>query len=372
MGPMGSNNMPVETYHTTNAQPVARHLFPMAGISPQDLDCAQIYDAFSSIVIMALEDYGVCEPGEGADFVMQGNLRRDGGKLPTNTAGGLLSEGYLQGFNLIPEAVRQMRGTSLNQVAALDARTGQTVWTYDPGTWKAGTPANTGLVHRGVSYWEDGDDRRVLFGTGDAYLIALDADTGQPVAGFGDNGRVDLTKGLRRPVKRELYAVTSPPVICRDVAVVGAVVLDAFAVGIPPEKAMPPGDVRGFDVRTGAQKWVFETIPQEGDFGNETWEQGSWQNTGNTNVWTMMSADPELNRVYLPVSTPTNDYYGGHRPGDNLFAESIVCLDAASGEQYRHHLDVASVGEISRVDQRGAATRVRIHVGPASPPRRSL
>ncbi|MGE4167177.1 MAG: acetyl-CoA acetyltransferase [Xanthobacteraceae bacterium] len=121
MGPMGSNNMPVETYHTTNAQPVAKHLFPMAGISPKDLDCAQIYDAFSGIVIMALEDYGVCAPGEAADFILKGNLRHDGGKLPTNTAGGLLSEGYLQGFNLIPEAVRQMRGTSLTQVA--DAET---------------------------------------------------------------------------------------------------------------------------------------------------------------------------------------------------------------------------------------------------------
>ena len=226
--------------------------------------------------------------------------------------------------------------TSLNQVAALDAASGKTIWTYDPGTWKSGTPANVGLVHRGVSYWEDGDDRRILFGTGDAYLIALNADTGQPIQSFGDGGRVDLTKGLRRPVARELYAVTSPPIICGDIAVVGAVVLDAFAVGRPPDETMPPGDVRGFDVRTGAQKWVFETIPQEGAFGNETWEDGSWKNTGNTNVWTLMSADPELGYVYLPVSTPTNDYYGGHRPGDNLFAESLVCLDAATGERVWH------------------------------------
>ena len=226
--------------------------------------------------------------------------------------------------------------TSLNQVAALDAASGKTIWTYDPGTWKSGTPANVGLVHRGVSYWEDGDDRRILFGTGDAYLIALNADTGQPIQSFGDDGRVDLTKGLRRPVARELYAVTSPPIICGDIAVVGAVVLDAFAVGRPPDETMPPGDVRGFDVRTGAQKWVFETIPQEGAFGNETWEDGSWKNTGNTNVWTLMSADPELGYVYLPVSTPTNDYYGGHRPGDNLFAESLVCLDAATGERVWH------------------------------------
>ena len=147
---------------------------------------------------------------------------------------------------------------------------------------------------------------------------------------------MDLTKGLRRPIERELYAVTSPPVICGDIAVVGAVVLDAFAVGRPPDETMPPGDVRGFDVRTGTQKWVFETIPQEGAFGNETWEDDSWKNTGNTNVWTLMSADPELGYVYLPVSTPTNDYYGGHRPGDNLFAESLVCLNAATGERVWH------------------------------------
>ena len=153
--------------------------------------------------------------------------------------------------------------TSLNLVVALDATSGKTIWTYDPGTWRSGTPANVGLVHRGVSYWEDGDDRRIIFGTGDAYLIALNADTGQPIQSFGDNGRVDLTKGLRRPIARELYAVTSPPVICGDIAIVGAVVLDAFAVGRPPDETMPPGDVRGFDVRTGAQKWVFETIPRK-------------------------------------------------------------------------------------------------------------
>ncbi len=153
--------------------------------------------------------------------------------------------------------------TSLNLVVSLDATSGKTIWTYDPGTWRSGTPANVGLVHRGVSYWEDGDDRRIIFGTGDAYLIALNADTGQPIQSFGTGGRVDLTKGLRRPIERELYAVTSPPVICGDVAIVGAVVLDAFAVGRPPDETMPPGDVRGFDVRTGAQKWVFETIPQD-------------------------------------------------------------------------------------------------------------
>ena len=226
--------------------------------------------------------------------------------------------------------------TALSQAAAIDAATGETIWSYDPGTWEDGTPANVGFVHRGVAYWEEGDERRILYATGDAWLIALDAGTGEPIADFGDNGRVDLTKGLRRPIDRSLYAVSSPPVIVRGVVVVGATVLDSFAVFRMPDAAMPPGDVRGFDVRTGEQKWVFQTIPQEGEYGNETWLEESWKTTGSTNVWTWMSADEELGYVYLPVSTPTNDFYGGHRLGDNLFAESLVCLNAETGERVWH------------------------------------
>lgn len=226
--------------------------------------------------------------------------------------------------------------TSMSQAAALDAATGKTLWVYDAKTYENGTPANVGFVHRGVSYWEDGDDRRVIYATGDGYLIALNAETGKPIESFGDNGRVDLTKGLRRPVDRALYASSSPPVICRDVIVQGSTVLDAFAINQVPRRVMPPGDVRGFDVRTGAQKWVFETVPQEGSFGNDTWEGDSAERTGSTNVWTLMSADEELGYVYLPISTPTNDYYGGERKGDNLFAESLVCLDVETGQRVWH------------------------------------
>ena len=226
--------------------------------------------------------------------------------------------------------------TSLSQVAAIDAFSGETIWVYDPETYKDGSPANVGFVHRGVAYWEDGEDRRILYGTGDAYLIALDAGTGKPIPGFGEKGRVDLTKGLRRPIDRELYAIPTPPVVCRDMLVVGSTVLDAFAVNRMPDKAMPPGDVRGFDIRTGQQRWVFHSVPQDGEFANETWEAGSWKTTGNTNVWTLMSSDEALGYVYLPFSTPTNDYYGGHRPGDNLFAESLVCLNAETGKRVWH------------------------------------
>jgi quinoprotein glucose dehydrogenase len=221
--------------------------------------------------------------------------------------------------------------TSLSQVAAIDAATGKTRWVYDPGTWKNGTPSNNGFVHRGVAYWADGDDHRILYGTGDGYLIALDARTGQSIPAFGREGRIDLTQGLGRPVDRHLYGVSSPPIICRDVVVMGSKVHD-----IPVSKEMPPGDVRGFDVRTGQQRWAFRAIPGEGDVGNETWKEDSWKTTGGANVWTLMSADDELGYVYLPFSSPSNDWYGGQRPGDGLFGESLVCLDARTGKRIWH------------------------------------
>ncbi len=219
--------------------------------------------------------------------------------------------------------------TSLNQVAALDPTSGRLLWSHDPGS--------PGAVHRGLAYWEgrrEGGavDRRLLLATRDSYLIALDADSGEPIPSFGRSARVDLTLGLRRPpAKRSLLSQTSPPVVCRDVVVVGSAVYDRH-----DQRQMPPGDVRGFDVRTGELLWTFHTVPQEGEPGNETWEGDSWRYTGNTNVWTSMSCDPERGYVYLPVSTPTNDYYGGHRPGANLFGETLVCLDARTGERVWH------------------------------------
>jgi quinoprotein glucose dehydrogenase len=215
--------------------------------------------------------------------------------------------------------------TGLNQVAALDATTGKMRWTFDP--------ESHGFVHRGVAYWSNGGrERRIFMTTKDAHLIALDAATGRPITRFGKDGRVDLTKGLRRPVNPELVSYTSPPIVCGDVIVVGGSVDD-----FQDQREMPPGDVRGFDVRSGRQLWCFHSIPQEGEFGNETWENGSWKYTGAANVWSIMSYDPELGYVYLPVGTPNNDWYGGHRPGAGLFGECLVCLNAKTGKRVWHY-----------------------------------
>ncbi|MEM7078896.1 MAG: pyrroloquinoline quinone-dependent dehydrogenase [Pseudomonadota bacterium] len=237
------------------------------------------------------------------------------------------------GFKSTPLKVgnRLFISTSLGHVASIDAQTGKSLWVFDTRTYADGRPTNLGFNHRGVAYWRAGSEERILMPTNNAYLWALDAKTGKPIQTFGDAGRVDLTLGLGRPVARKHYSVISAPVVVGDILVVGSSIMDG-----PPNKEMPPGHVRGFNIKTGAQAWIFHTIPQAGEFGTHTWHNESWRYSGNTNVWTGMSADLELGYVYVPTGTPTNDWYGGHRLGDNLFAESLLCLDAQTGKRIWH------------------------------------
>ncbi|MBT3530131.1 MAG: pyrroloquinoline quinone-dependent dehydrogenase [Gammaproteobacteria bacterium] len=221
--------------------------------------------------------------------------------------------------------------TSYGRIAAIDAATGEEKWVFDTTAWETGRPPNLGYNSRGVGYWEKGNKKRVFFATNDAVLWSIDVTTGQPDADFGEGGRVDLTQGLGREIDRRQYGVVSPPLVTNDIVVVNSIINDG-----PTTKEMPPGHVRGFNPDTGAVEWMFHTIPQAGEFGNETWEDGSWEYTGNTNSWTIMSADDELGIVYLPIGTPTNDWYGGLRKGDNLFAESLVAVEAKTGKYIWH------------------------------------
>ena len=221
--------------------------------------------------------------------------------------------------------------SSFGRVVALDAASGEEKWVFDTEAWSSGRPANLGYNSRGVGYWSSEDKQRIFFATNDANLWSIDAVTGLPDSSFGDGGKIDLSLGLGREIDKRQYGVVSPPLVTNDIVVVNSIINDG-----PTTKEMPPGNVRGFDPRTGDIVWMFETIPQAGAFGNETWENGSWEYTGNTNSWTIMSADDELGIVYLPIGTPTNDWYGGLRHGDNLFAESLVAVEAKTGKRLWH------------------------------------
>ena len=229
--------------------------------------------------------------------------------------------------------------TPLYRAAAIDARSGETLWVHDPRAYESGTPAIAGWRHRGVAYWERDGEARIVWGTGDGYLVAVDAETGLPDPGFGDNGRVDLTAGVPRSERgrRDILNLLtlssqSPPIVVRDTIIIGSTINDRTIT-----REATPGWARAYDVRTGQHKWDFHTVPQSADeFGSDTWLNESWRYSGNTNIWSMMSGDEELGWVFLPIGTPTNDYYGGHRLGDNLFAESLVAVDVETGQRQWH------------------------------------
>ena len=222
--------------------------------------------------------------------------------------------------------------TSHGQVAALDPATGEQLWLYDPRSWARELPTQLPRRTRGIEYWTDGEAERILLATLGKQLVSIDAATGKPDPAFGNNGMVDLTGDLGdRDWVTANISHSAPPIAVRDTVVVGSKIHD-YVSGMDN----PPGHIRAYDVRTGELKWRFHTIPQEGEPFTETWGNESWRWQGNTNAWTMLAADEELGHVYIPLSTPTNDYYGGERPGDNLFAESIVCLDVETGERVWH------------------------------------
>ena len=225
--------------------------------------------------------------------------------------------------------------TPSNRVIALNAETGEEIWKFDP-------QANSGkprlyYQHRGVSYWQskDGRDKRILYGTFDAKLIALNATTGKPCSDFGTDGVLNLRNGLEGDQPGTLYSVTSAPGIFKDLVITGAMVPEFPSKG-------PSGQVRAFDVRTGKLVWTFHTIPKPGEAGHETWEGDAWKGRTGANVWSTMSVDNERGLVFLPIGSSSYDFYGADRKGADLFSNSLVALNAASGKlvwyfQMVHH-----------------------------------
>lgn len=207
--------------------------------------------------------------------------------------------------------------TGLGQMAALDPATGEMQWLHDTKDYKLD---GRGIVQiRGIESWTDGKESRLIMATLARQLVSIDPKTGRPDDDFGVEGVVDLNKGLPSGRMMRSISHTAPVVVVKDTIIVGMAIFD-----FPTVNRSPPGHIRGYDVRTGELKWTFHSIPQEGEPFNDTWENDSWKKMGNTNVWSMMSADHDLGYIYLPFGTATNDYYGGERLGDNVYSESTL------------------------------------------------
>ena len=276
-------------------------------------------------------------------------------------------ETYYRATPLYADGVLYTVAGERRDVAAIDPATGETLWMWrmDEGLrWEKAPRRFSG---RGLAYWSRGSDRRIIVVTPGYYLVALNAATGRPVAGFGTAGIVDLMDGVGYPlvpwagnpgpmqtngdnaptrgggsqvdgvrgIDPELGAIgsSSPPIVVGDVIVVGSSALQGY---YPKRLRNLPGTIRGFDARTGKQLWVFNLIPRPGEFGHDTWLDGSWQLAGKNDAWAPFSADLATGVVYIPVGHPHNDWYGGHRPGANLFSESVLALDAKSGRRLWH------------------------------------
>ncbi len=254
---------------------------------------------------------------------------------------GTFPEFKLEGTPIMIGNVLYTTAGTRRAVVALDARTGETIWAHSLREGKRAAVSPRQLSGRGLSYWTDGrGDDRVVYVTTGYRLVELNAKTGQPIASFGTDGILDLKQGVvygnRQPIDLETgeIGVHSTPTIVRDMVIVGSAFREGATV---PTHNNTKGLVRAFDVRTGKLIWTFNTIPRPGEFGNDSWENDSWAVNGNTGVWTQISVDEELGLVYLPVESPSSDFYGGHRPGNNLFAESLVAVDLRTGQRKWHY-----------------------------------
>jgi len=227
-------------------------------------------------------------------------------------------------------------GGTRRAVVSLDAATGELLWVHSEDEGARGAAGPRQLSGRGLSYWTDGKEERILYVTQGYRLVALDAKTGNRVPSFASNGILDLKADLDRSIDLTTGSVGlhATPVVAGDIVLVGA----AFETGANPKsKSNIKGAVRAFDVRTGKRLWMFKTIPEPGEVGAETWEDDSWAYTGNTGVWAQISVDLELGMAYLPVEMPTHDYYGGTRPGNGLFGETLVAVDLKTGQRKWHY-----------------------------------
>ena len=210
------------------------------------------------------------------------------------------------------------------RIVALDAATGKLLWDFDPrkGQRVTGKQRNRGLV-----YWTDGTERRLFFGVSN-WLYSLDARTGETVKGFGVDGRIDLREGLGREPSRLTIQANSPGIVYRDLLVLGTLTSE--------DLPSAPGHIRAFDVRTGKLRWMFRTIPQPGEFGYDTWPKDAWKHTGGANSWPGLALDERRGIVFVPTGSAAFDFYGADRAGDNLFANCLLALDAATGKRLWH------------------------------------
>jgi quinoprotein glucose dehydrogenase len=247
----------------------------------------------------------------------------------------------LEGTPLMVKGVLYTTAGSRRAVIALDAKTGELLWMHSINEGKRADASPRKLSGRGLAYWTDGNgDERIAYITIGYRLVVLNAKTGQPVSSFGKGGIVDLKEGLVTGTGTQIDLETgeagllATPTVAKDVVIVGMALGEGLVI---PTHNNTKGVVRAFDVRTGQKLWEFNTIPRPGELGNDTWVENSWAYNGKVGVWTQITVDEELGLVYLPVETPASDLYGGHRPGNNLFAESIVCLDLKTGQRKWHY-----------------------------------